>query len=206
MARKLKQKVSFPQMTTSALRGRQSVRATFRLTAACIEAITVVATQLGIKQKSLFDHITEDTELLELLAREVDQGQIRPPSRVQKTYVISRRSLRSLDEISQTFNAPRDALIELSVKRLLPVIEREQIRHRKRKQMLESIKAHFREGQQVLKEIEQGLGAGDVVHTKLESAMTTYANALNQIAAMVAKGEIIEDFDVEGLRETYMPK
>ncbi len=206
MAGKLKQTVSLSQMTTSALRGRQSVRATFRLTAACIEAITVVATQLGIKQKSLFDHITEDTKLLELLAREVDQRQTRLPSRVQKTYVISRRSLRSLDEISQTFNAPRDALIELSVKRLLPVIEREQIRHRQRKQMLETIEAHFKEGQQVLKEIERVLGAGDVVHTKLESAMTTYANALNQIAATVARGEIIEDFDVEALKQTYGPK
>jgi len=201
MARKLKQVgVSFPQMTTSALRGRQSVRATFRLTAACIEAITVVATQLGIKQKSLFDHITEDTKLLELLAREVDGRQARPPSRVQKTYVVSRRSLRSLDEISQTFNAPRDALIELSVKRLLPVIEREQVRHRQRKQVLESIKLHFLKGQQILKETEKVLGAGDVVHAKLESAMTVYANALGQIAAMVARGEIIEDFDVEALK------
>ncbi len=201
MVRNLKQVgVSLPQMTTSALRGRQSVRATFRLTATCIEAITVVATQLGIKQKSLFDHITEDTKLLELLAREVDQRQARPPSRVQKTYVVSRRSLRSLDEISQTFNAPRDALIELSVKRLLPVIEREQIRHRQRKQMLESIKDHFLKGQQILKETKKALGAGDIVHTKLEGAMTAYANALSQIAAMVARGEIVEDFDVEALK------
>ena len=187
-------------MTRSALQGRQSVRATFRLTAACIEAITVVATQLGIKQKSLFDHITEDTQLLELLASKVDQVQARPPRRVQKTYVISRRSLRSLDEISQNFNAPRDALIELSVKRLLPIIEREQIRHRKRKQMLKSVEAHFREGRKVLMAVEEALGPDDVVHLKLENAMTAYANALNQIASIVEKGEIIEDFDVEKLK------
>ena len=189
-------------MTRSALQGRQSVRATFRLTAACIEAITVVATQLGIKQKSLFDHITEDTQLLERLASNVDQEQARPPSRVQKTYVISRRSLSSLDEISQTFNTPRDALIELSVKRLLPIIEREQIRHRQRKQMLKSIEAHFKEGQNVLREVRRALGPDDVVQFKLEGAMTAYANALNQIAAIVAKGEVIEDFDIESLKES----
>lgn len=189
-------------LTRSALQGRQSVRATFRLTAACIEAITVVATQLGIKQKSLFDHITEDTQLLERLARKVDEAQARPPIRVQKTYVVSRRSLRSLEEIAQAFNAPRDTLIELSVKRLLPVIEREQIRHGKRKQMLESIKTHFKDGQRVLEQSKQVLGADDVVHTKLESAMSAYANALNQIAAIVAKGEGIEDFDIEALKDT----
>jgi hypothetical protein len=39
------------------LRGRQSVRATFRLSEACIDAITVLSAQLGIKQKSVFDHL-----------------------------------------------------------------------------------------------------------------------------------------------------
>jgi hypothetical protein len=66
--------------------------------------------------------------------------------------------------------------------------------------MLKSVEAHFREGRKVLRAIEETLGPDDVVHIKLENAMTAYANALNQIAAIVEKGEIIEDFDVEGLK------
>ena len=48
---------SLPRTFTSDLRGRQSVRATFKLSEGCIEAISIVAAHLGIKQKSLFDHL-----------------------------------------------------------------------------------------------------------------------------------------------------
>ncbi|MEK6194066.1 MAG: hypothetical protein N2F24_07555, partial [Deltaproteobacteria bacterium] len=56
--------LSLPQARTSDLRGRQSVRATFKLTEACIGAISIVAAHLGIKQKSLFDHLVEDISTL----------------------------------------------------------------------------------------------------------------------------------------------
>ena len=46
------------------LRGRQSVRATFRLSEDCIDAISILAIQLGIKQKSIFDHLMEDDQVL----------------------------------------------------------------------------------------------------------------------------------------------
>ncbi len=53
--------IEFSLSNTSAmdLRGRQSVRATFRLSEACINAITILSAQLGIKQKSVFDHLWE---------------------------------------------------------------------------------------------------------------------------------------------------
>lgn len=62
--------VSFSSTTGSELRGRQSIRATFKLTAGCIDAISIVAKHLGIKQKSLFDHLAEDTQVLKKLLRE----------------------------------------------------------------------------------------------------------------------------------------
>ena len=43
---------SMPKSTTLDLRGRQSVRATFRLSEACIDAISILSAQLGIKQKT----------------------------------------------------------------------------------------------------------------------------------------------------------
>ena len=53
------------------LRGRQSVRATFRLSEDCIDAISILAVQLGIKQKSVFDHLMEDDQVLKNVAREL---------------------------------------------------------------------------------------------------------------------------------------
>jgi hypothetical protein len=48
--------IELPQPDAENLRGRQSVRATFKLSARAIEALSIVAVHLGIKQKSLFDH------------------------------------------------------------------------------------------------------------------------------------------------------
>jgi len=39
------------------LRARQSVRAIFRIAETCFDAISFLAAQLGIKQKSVFDHL-----------------------------------------------------------------------------------------------------------------------------------------------------
>ena len=42
---------------TADLRGRQSVRTTFKLPARSIDALSLLAGQLGIKQKSIVDHL-----------------------------------------------------------------------------------------------------------------------------------------------------
>ena len=81
------------------LRGRQSVRATFRLSEACIEAISILSTQLGIKQKSVFDHLMEDAQVLKSIAREMANIEFDRHECVQKTFVISRRSLSFLDTV-----------------------------------------------------------------------------------------------------------
>ena len=61
-----------PRTSSADLRGKQSVRATFKLSARAIEAMSIVAVHLGIKQKSLFDHLIEDMQSLKLIAREVE--------------------------------------------------------------------------------------------------------------------------------------
>ena len=74
------------------LRGRQSVRATFRLSEDCIDAISILSAQLGIKQKSVFDHLMEDVQVLKNMASELENTEFDRHDRVQKTFVISRRS------------------------------------------------------------------------------------------------------------------
>ncbi len=88
-----------------------------------------MAVHLGIKQKSLFDHLIEDMQSLKLIAREVESERFGALNRVQKTFVVSRKTLSNLDETSKRFNAPRDALVEYSIQRLMPVITRERERH-----------------------------------------------------------------------------
>jgi hypothetical protein len=192
--------ISLPNTFTSDLRGRQSVRATFKLSEGCIEAISIVAAHLGIKQKSLFDHLVEDARSLKSIAREIQNIKLTKQGRIQKTFVISRRSLLSLENISKDFNAPRDALVEFSVQRLLPIIAKEREKHEKRKKMLNEIAKHLEEGERLLSNANKIFGVEDTICQKLESVMTVYENAYHHIASFVEKGKIIEEFQPEDFK------
>jgi hypothetical protein len=179
------------------LRGRQSVRATFRLSEACIEAISILAAQLGIKQKSVFDHLMEDVQILKNMANELENTEFDRHARIQKTFVISRRSLSFLDMISSEYGAPRDALVEYSVRRLLPIIANERKKHEKRKVILAEISNHFEKGRRLLSKAEEMLGTDDPIVNKLRTAMTVYENVSDDIAGFIERGKIIEKFKPE---------
>jgi hypothetical protein len=109
--------------------------------------------------------------------------------------VISRRSLSSLDEISKLFNAPRDALVEHSIQRLLPIITKEREKHEKRKVFLARINSHFKEGEKILNDIKKQLGDDDPMINKLEMVMSGYKTAKSNIKTFIDRGKSIEDFD-----------
>ena len=190
-------KLSVSKPSTMDLRGRQSVRATFRLSEACIDAIIILSAQLGIKQKSVFDHLLEDTQVLRNVARELEDTQFDRHGRIQKTFVVSRRSLSFLDMISSKHNAPRDALVEYSVRRLLPIIANERKKHEKRKEMLGEISNHFNDGETLLSKAEELLGGDDLIVNKLQIAMSVYQNVLDDITNFIERGKIIERFHPE---------
>jgi hypothetical protein len=183
-----------PQPKAEDLRGRQSVRATFKLSPRAIEALSIVAVHLGIKQKSLFDHLIEDVQTLNTIAREIEAEEFRSLNRIQKTFVISRRTLVCLDQISRQFRAPRDALVEYSIQRLLPVINREREKHRRRKKLLADIEQHVQQGVQLLKAAVDLVGEDDPVCLRLAAAMEGYEAARDHIRNFVDKADIIEDF------------
>lgn len=188
---------SLPLTSTSDLRGRQSVRATFKLSEECIGAISIVATHLGIKQKSLFDHLVEDMQSLKTIARELKNRKLQAQNRIQKTFVISRKSLHSLDTVSRNHNAPRDALVEFSVQRLLPIISQEQKRHKTRKKIRREIAAHLNAGKTLLSKAHAELGPEDPVLNRLNALMSTYESAFASIDDFIERGKIIEEFNPE---------
>ena len=190
-------KFSLSNPSAMDLRGRQSVRATFRLSEACIDAITILSAQLGIKQKSVFDHLIEDAQVLKDMARELENIEIDPHKGIQKTFVISRRSLSFLDSISSEYGAPRDVLVEYSVRRLLPIIAKERKRHEKRKELLAEISDHFSEGEKLLSKADEVLGSDDQVVNKLKTAMSVYRNVFDDITSFIERGRIIEEFQAE---------
>ena len=152
---------------------------------------------MGIKQKSVFDHVLEDAKILKDAARELEDTEFDRPGRIQKTFVISRRSLSFLDTISSKHNAPRDALVEFSVRRLVPIIARERKKHEIRKNLLAEISDQVSEGQKLLSKAEEKLGADDPIVSKLQKALSVCNNAREDIANFIERGKMIENFQPE---------
>lgn len=192
--KKQEEKLSSTRVFTSDLKSRQSVRATFKLTKGCIDAIGILANQMGIKKKSLFDHMAEDTDSLKSIARKIKKIKTGKQDRIQKTFVISRKSLASLDEISEKFNASRDFLVEYSIQRLLPIISRERTKHEMRKEIFIKIKTHFQQGEKILSDLKQ-LGDDDPIIKQFTMVMSHYETVKNNMELFIGRSKSIETFD-----------
>jgi hypothetical protein len=183
-----------PYASFSDLRGKQSVRATFKLSPTAIKMISIVAVQLGIKQKSLFDHLMEDIQALEAIANTIRPRQFKQIDRIQKTYVLSRKTLSSLEHACRTFDASRDALVEYSIKRLLPIIAQERERHERRKAILSALESYLDQGEDLLVKANDLLGPDDPVCQKIDTVVSACKQALNNSQEFVEKGKSIERF------------
>ena len=183
-----------PHPRAQDLRGRQSVRATFRLSSQAIKAISIVAAQWGIKQKSLFDHLIYDLETLSLIAQEVKSFEFKERQRVQKTFVLNRQTLHCLDQTSQQYQAPRDALVEVSIQRLYPIIMEERQKQHQRKKMLAKTEQYLEEGQRLLHTMSRQLDEEDPLIREFETAMTALETLQANMLAVVRRGEAIEAF------------
>lgn len=183
----------FQEDSVMDLRGRQSVRTTFKLSQRSIRALSILAGQLGIRQKSLFDYLINDMQALQVIAenvKRVDFAEVR----VAKTYVISRKTLENLERISASYNAPRDALVEFSIDRILPLIRREKEKHERRKQFLAEIEAYLRQGGDMLRRAEDELGADDPVYQQMLAMLRVVNNSRATVEAFVNRGRKMETF------------
>jgi hypothetical protein len=185
--------LEFPENSAADLRGKQSVRTTFKLSERSIEALSILARQLGIKQKSLFDHLAEDTGALKVIAREFEHFSQRT-QRVAKTYVISRKTLDNLEAISVRYNTPRDALVEYSIERILPLLELEKERHRKRKVIGNQMQDYLKRGLAILEKAEGELSPNDQVYQAVLAAVRAAQSASVSIDECVKKGDRLEEF------------
>jgi len=180
-------------LSAEALRGRQSVRATFKLPAEIIGLLSRAATQLGLKQKSLFDQLVENREILEQVAAGAEGYTQQGEHRHQKTYVLSRNSLVALDYVAKAYGLPRDLLVEISISRLLPVISAEQEKQKQRRQILSEMEAYFHQGLELLGRTELALGAEDPATRQLRLLMVQFGRNIEHLQEEIARGRDIED-------------
>ena len=185
--------IEYSDESTADLRGRQSVRTTFKRSERSIHALSILACQLGIKQKSLFDHLIDDMQALHVIARASEEVDPRE-HRVAKTFVISRKTLENLEQVCSRFHTPRDVLVEFSIERILPLISKEKEKHEKRKILVEELRHYLSTGSEILEKAEEILGEADPVFEKILMMMKYVKNTCSEVEMFVKRGERMEDF------------
>jgi len=176
------------------LKGKQSVRTTFRLPEHIINLLGAVASQLGLKQKSLFDQLIEDKEVLYKLAQNVHNIELLGSNRRQKTFVLSRRSLKVLESVAKQQRISRDVLVEISIQRLLPMMNEEHEKHRKRTLIYKDMEKNLRQARLLLQKTEHLLGKEDKTYELIEKSVNVYEENFSILKTILEKGKLIEDF------------
>ena len=184
----------FPGSTMFNLRGKQSVRATFKISQKAIDAIGMVAVHMGIKQKSLFDHIIEDLEALDALAQTIQIRKFRQIERKQKTYVLSRKTIDALEAISEAYGMPRDALVEYSVQKLESIISSEKLKHEERKVLQKEMTDYFDQGKLLYRKAVSILGEDDPFCRRIEKALLACRKTEEDIHDFLEKSKVLEGF------------
>ena len=157
------------EISAQRLRGKQSVRATFRLSEQMIDLLKVAAAHLEVQQKSLIDELVHNRRTLDRVAAESRNTEQQDQKRRQKTFVVSRNSLALLDDISGKYDLSRDYLVERCIARLIPFVDAEQEKHEQRRQLIKDIDRLLAEGKKVLKKANGMLGPDDRFRIKLET-------------------------------------
>ena len=184
---------SHAKITFDELKKRQSVRTTFKLPQEVIDLLGVMAGQLGIKQKSILDQLTEDTSVLHKLASEANPDPDDADNRRSKTFVISRNALQSINNVARIQKIPRDIVVEVSIKRLLPVIAAEREKHNRRKALVKEMKEHMEIGDALCRKAKKLLGNNDEICDMLEEQVNLAKKNIASAEALVAKGTPMEN-------------
>lgn len=185
------------EVSLERLRGRQSVRTTFRLPEGVIVLLGMVAGQFGLQQKALLDQLIDNAEFIQLpedeAGRELQEKQpVRP-----KTFVLSKRSLYILEKVSRERRVPRDALVAAVIQQLMPIIRAEREKQRKRQEIHADMVTYLRHGQSLLAKIEKSLGKDDQILEMVARMVRLGEEGVVKMAEIIDRGRTMEEADVD---------
>ncbi len=182
--------VIFAEQSSSLLRAEQSVRTTFRLPVRSIQAITLLAKQLNVRQKTIFDHLMRElpSPELELISNNEED----PKS--AKTFVLSRRTLDKIEMASANYQLPRDTIMEFAIERIMPLLKQEKEKHKKRKKLLEDLNKLMEDSTNLAEKSLTTLGQDDPVSLEIYKIFKTVENSKRTIETHLQKNERIEEF------------
>ncbi len=189
-----KQDLESFELSVDDLKTKQSVRTTFKLPVEIIDLLGVIAGQIGIKQKTLLDQLSENTAILNKLAHEARNVDQTRGKRRQKTFVMSRRALYSINQVAKQQHIPRDVLVEVSIRRLQPIIVSELKKHNIRKSILEEMHSNLDSSKKIRTKTKKLLGTNDPLFEMIDKQVRLVEKNIAALDAIVEKGMPMEEW------------
>ena len=185
------------EVSLERLRGRQSVRTTFRLPEDIIVLLAIVAGQFGLQQKALLDQLIDNAEFMKIPADKVRREYQGRRSYRPKTFVLSKRSLHVLEKISRERRIPRDALVAAVIQQLLPIIRAEREKQRKRQEIYGDLVSCLRYGRKLLAKSEKYLGRDDLACDMIGKMVRLGEDCVEKMEEIIERGRNMEEVDVD---------
>ena len=153
---------------------RQSVRTSFRLSEAGIDALKWLAKHHGITAKDVFDKFCQDSviEIYADMASKTRDDQTPPKKSVRKTLVISKGALKTLNDFSNKNQISRDELVDSSLIFLQLVTK-------------EMLKKEHENNPRALEIISEFIAQADSVEEKLQEILVSYNPILTRFGAVI---------------------
>ena len=180
------------ELSAGQLKGKQSVRATFRLSDQMIDLLKVAANHLEVQQKSLIDELVQSRETLDVIAHESQDILQKSEERRQKTFVLSRNSLDLLDDISDKYDLSRDYLVELCISRLIPFVDAEQEKHKQRRLLIKDVEHYLQEGKNLLEKADSKLGQDDRFRVQFEKIINYTERNVSDLRKFVKEKQTLD--------------
>lgn len=184
------------EVSLERLRGRQSVRTTFRLPEDVILLLTLVAGQFGLQQKALLDQLIDNAEFMripeEIAKKDTGKQAYRP-----KTFVLSKRSLHILEKVSRERRIPRDVLVAAVIQQLLPIIRTEREKQRRRQGIYDELLTYLRYGKKLLGKSESSLGRDDSVSMMIGRMVQLGEDCAAKMGEIIERGRNMAEVDVD---------
>lgn len=182
--KKTEQDISL-EIDADELKGRQSVRTTFKLPEKTINLLKISAKHLGIKQKTLLDQLIEDETILNVLAKEAQNHRRNDDDCRPKTFVLSRKALDLIDVMLDRYDIARDILVDLSITRLASYIESLSEKHDQRRSLLKEIDKYQQLLENISSEAKATFSQEDPFRMKLETLTQTTQKSIGEIRKIV---------------------
>ena len=182
---------------------QKSTRTTFNLNKKTYEAMNLLCANYGMKQRELIDDIVVHNaysivatpELLSIIPKGEDNNQSDDYER--KTFVLSKTSLKKLNELSKDTGIHRDRLFNVAVWLQMVALDDRNAKHQKAFEILEGLSHHISD---IEKKCAALLGDDDPISQRIGIVAIILDNLLMAIDAELNRGVPIDgdDFSQQG--------